>query len=800
MRVTSKSQFKRIIAVLICLIITLNTIEGCGKNNSEGQVETLNVDQTTEIDTEVIANVITNEIKKELDSKLVQNGNEHIYDISTAWEDYVGDVDTFVYGLLTSEYGLCYDVFNACIELDDGTTVFGLAYTDYEGVFETDDGDTYFPAGFLTLIGEDVIAKEDIDSGLEIINLDVEDEYGFLYTYETEPFYEHCVIWDHYLKYGVDENGVITYEVKEYSREVCDESLGALYSYDDNRYLYDPDVGEYVYLSGESLFAEIDYSELEEKVNKILEEQDSNFSQIDVQSSAFIAQEAVNSFFLAMQEESFMGYKVKDLIAASEKIDPMECIQLTSEGMVIVNTRIPVGEGPTELVKWVTGISCGIVVVTCLAADIFCPALLPLTGAISASAVEVFMQVVANNQSYYNLNWAKVGVSAAAGALLAWCCPMLANAATSGAVRATNGVVKILGKTVNSTALRAIGNLSGYSVLAVSNAVVSGATGAAFALLDGGNENEAFEAFKMGALIGGAFTIAIPVLSAGAKGIGQKIIKHAKPNGFLLKLTGKVGDVADKAGAFIKKKQIHFKNKDIEKILVPKSIHQATEAAIAEVQKGLGGGDMVLDNKIKNLPADRNENFVLKDTDGNVIKKNDLIAKKGNGSLSLSDNCDPDVAKAWKELGIEEIQIRNGDPQFGQYSEYSFTPEAGITSNRNSNMENFRKELADSWTVNNDLIPNKVKDELVRRNIPLDNFTADDLQDVFSALKLTLHEGTDGKVYLMSRPLHESIRHYGGVALAKTIEKITIGTQHFKDLCASTVAAITGTLIAEGVN
>ncbi len=786
---------RKSIALFLVLSILVMSLSACEKANNEIAADQ-DYNAETTIDTEAIAEIITNEIKEEVESQANETAKSTVpVEISTDWNDYVGDLDTFVYGLITAEYGLCYDVFNACIVLEDGRTVYGLGYSDYAGVFESDSDEVLFPAGFLALIGEPAIPAELIEKGVVVTNLDSEDNCEFIYSYESEPYLEHCVIWGQYLKYGINENGAITYETCEYVNGECDEELGALYSYDEQKFLYDPNVGEYHYISGDSLYASIDYSQLENDINRILDEQDANFAQFDVQSAVLIAQEAVNSFLLSMQQETFMGYDVKALIEAAEQIDPMECIQLTPDGMIIVDAHKPIEESPTALVKWITGISCGIVVVGCIAMDIFCPALVPLSGAIASSAVEVFMEVVVSNQTVSNINWAKVGVSAISGAMLAWCCPMLAAGAAGGAV-------KILGKTLSETALRAVGNLTGYAVLAISNAVVSGATGAAFTLIDGGSKAEAFDAFKMGALIGGALTIGVSALAEGAGAI-VKAVNNSHPNNWLMKASEKASNYlngyTNKEGVFVKGHQIHFSD-DIEKVLIPKSVHQATEAALMEVRIELCGGDAVLADKITQLPSDKNKNFILKDADGNTIKKTDLMTNNGNGKLTLSDNCDPDVAKAWAEKGITEIDIVNGDPQFAPYSDYAFSPEAGITSNRDVNMVNFRKELANSWTENSDLIPPQVKAELEKRSIPLDNFSGDDLQDIFSTLQLTLHEGTDGTVYLLSRPVHQSVGHYGGVALAKALEKIRIASEWFSNLYITPAPSITGTLIAEGVS
>ena len=432
----SKNKKNLVVYGLIFCLLTIN-VYGCGKDvvpqNTNLSSYSLSVDD--DIDTGIIAEIITEEIRTEAES--LESEVPAPVEISSDWKDYVGDLDTFVYGLLEAEYRTKYDVFEACIELDDGSEIYGMGYTDYNGIFESDDK-IYFPAGFIGLIGENPIPTDEADNGLEIIDLNSEDAYGFIYAYSSEPYTEHCVIWNHYLKYGVDEGGTITYEASEYVKEECDEDLGALYSYDEKKYLYDPNVGDYNYISGAALYESIDYSNLEAEVNRILEEQDIRFSDVDIQTSVLIAQEAVNSFLLSIQEETFMGYDVKELIKASEEIDPMECIRLTPDGMLIIDAKMPNYDSPSALVKWVTGISCGIVVIGCVATDIFCPPLNPLSGAISSSAVEVFLEVVVNNQNIKNINWAKVGVAAVSGALLAWASPMLA-------AKSAGGVVNILG-------------------------------------------------------------------------------------------------------------------------------------------------------------------------------------------------------------------------------------------------------------------------------------------------------------------------------------------------------------------
>ena len=481
-----KTKIKRIISLTIVLSLCISLLSGCAKTEqSTSTGPGLTTEEIAEIITEEIQNY-TEDTHSDTDS-VIEEGEKVI--ISDDWHDYVGDIDTFVYGLILNEYSLVYDTFNAMIALPDGSEIYGIGYTDYESYFESDDNIGFFTAGFIGLIGEESIPEEYSDEGLEITNLDYDDaDCKFVYAYDCDDFYEHCVVWEHYLKYGV-KSGSITYDCTEFSKEVCDESIGALYSYDEQKYLYDPNVGDYDCITGTSLSESIDYDELESKVNSILEEQDKYFADVDIETSINIAQEALESYWLSMQEESFMGYKVADLIEASKNLDPMECIQLTPDGMIYIDASETMPEhSPTEFTKWMTGICCGLVVVGCIALDIFVPALAPLSGAIMSAAIEVFAEVVMQNNQIQNVNWAKVGVAAVSGALIAWACPAAAASTTSKAV-------SILGKTFSKGATTTISKICGYAVLAFSNAVVAGSTNAAFAYLDGKGKDDMIDAF-----------------------------------------------------------------------------------------------------------------------------------------------------------------------------------------------------------------------------------------------------------------------------------------------------------------
>lgn len=791
-----KNILRKSIAAGLSAVFCFSSLIGCGQtpNNTkiaitdssssdEGtaaaeQVSSVNVVKNADLDSEEFAQEKTDESEVNDAAPVV---------IPTDWESYVGDLDTFVYGILINEYEKNYDVFNACVDLSDGTEVFGIAYTDYGCAFESDDGTLYFPAGFISNIGEPEVPDYAVSEGLEIVNLDLQgmlDEYKYVLAYDTESYQEHCVVWGQYLKYGVGENGSITYSSEEYERGKCDESLGALYSYDSEEYVYDPEVGNAVNVNGVSLYSLIDYDELEAEVNRILEEQDYNFSKSEVESSAYIAQEALNAYLLSKQEETFMGVSVRELLDISKTLDPLECVQFTSDGRIVVEMSETPPAEPDQLVRWLTGACCVTAIAASIAVGIFVPAAVPLSGSISSSAVEVFMEVVIQNQALSDVNWSKVAVAAASGAMLAWCCPALSSAAAS-------GTVKALGETTLSyESMKVLGKLSGYGVLTFSNACVSGTTGAAFTVLDGGTQENAVDAFMMGAALGAASTIAASALSESINQ-GMKVLATAKPDSWFIKASENVGN-------FISNHQVHLiKNDEIEAILAPKSVCEATESALNEIDIQ-ERNQKIFDKRIGRLVGDDNTDFVKCDPKtGEILSKSDVVRNNGDCVIKLSDDCSPKVRELFDKYGISEINVKNGTVDFGSIADYRFSPSETITSNRYYNYKVYRKDLANAWKDPSANVPDDVLKYMSDHKISRENLSGSDIKKILSDLKLTPHEGTDGIVYLVDTDIHSLIPHAGGVTQAAVLEKVYLGTVYFRELARAGVVAVSGTLIAE---
>lgn len=466
----------RLIALFLILPLLLVSITSCGQIDFGLSDHTTNEASTNNSDTDISGSGNTNS----------QNpGNI----VATSWYEYETDTETFVYGLVVNELSVYYDVYSAVITLSSGEEVYGIGFTDYSEAFELEDGSkTLFSSGFVSFCGEPSIPQEEYESGIEIKRLDNDDdEYGFVYAFSREPFASHCVVFDEYITYGITEKSEIffteqTYD-KEYLRENFDESLGTLYSYDEERVLNDLNVGEYVPLGGVSLSDEIDFTALEAEINRIIEEQNYNFSTVDVATAVYIAQDALNAYLLSLQEETFMGYRVEDLVELSKQIDPTSCIRITADGFELVDIQPTPPPSPSGLMKWLTGIVAGIAVVGGIVLSVY--GMPHLGGTIIGAAVEVFTEVVIENKTLENVDWRKVAIASVAGAISA--------------------------------------NLG-----LLGDSVVGGATNATFTLIDGGSLGDVANSFAIGTAAGLALGGAFKLAGKGVQKIANKISSPPK--------------------------------------------------------------------------------------------------------------------------------------------------------------------------------------------------------------------------------------------------------------------------------
>ena len=662
--------------------------------------------------------------------------------LSPEWEYYVGDFETFTYGLISNELKYKYDVFPAFVELSNGTTVSGIAYTDYQECYVTDDeSNAYFAAGLIPYFGELDISEEDFNQGLVLYDFDYRSpDYGFVLTYESDAFTEHCVVYGKYLKYGVDEAGRVFYETEDFSREKCDTSLGSLYSFDEKKYLYNPEVGEYVVISGTSLSSEIDYALLEEEINAVLRKQDYNFSGVNVETYAYVAQTAIQNYLRSMQEATFMGYSVPYLVELAGQIDPNECYRITSDGLIVVDGT-KVGNDATALVKWLVGTGCVIVTaVGMVGAAVFieCPPLSAAAGAIAGTAIEIFMQVVVSGQALDSVSWNRVALAAAAGAVSGFLGPYV---------------------------MAQYEGIAYFAVDSVLDGVIGGMEKGIAAWLEGESGQEIIKEFGYGVALGFG-------LSAGFKCVGkviEKAVTKVAPSLSKMsekvfpKLTKKVSDVTQFVGEGMAK---------LKKAADSSVFHSrwiSDKLAWRQISRILDeGDDELLKKSLDSLTANKE----ILDADGNVISKQqlkELFSNALDGDTIGTIKIDGEIIRVVKENGVVGIY-------FDATKYQTVTLPKNIIDDRDENFTEAARLFKESWLDDPSLIPDSIKQALRQANLELEDLMPKDLVAIIQSSDMVLHENIDLRtITLVTRSLHDKakdgIAHLGGFALAKYLKE-----------------------------
>ena len=104
----TRSLFHRGISLLLTLAIPVTTMSGCIKNTPTSDSEAVN----PVINTDAIADQIIDDLRQDQTSPDV---DVKPLVLSSNWEDYAGDIETFVYGLLTHQLEYKYEVFPASV-------------------------------------------------------------------------------------------------------------------------------------------------------------------------------------------------------------------------------------------------------------------------------------------------------------------------------------------------------------------------------------------------------------------------------------------------------------------------------------------------------------------------------------------------------------------------------------------------------------------------------------------------------------------------------------------------------------
>lgn len=430
-------------------------------------------------------------------------------------ENYVVDnEELYIYELIYSDLSLKYETSCAYINLgydnvdNEEINIYGLMYVDYEDAYVDSDDKTYYCSGFIAFPNQKSLNKLDTNYGYEIISEDAvyNEDYSFVYNYSTEDVHMHCILNNKYIKYDIIDN-IIYYEEEEYVYGMgVDDSRGNVWNYDTNEYVYIITEQDYVPAIGSGLASVSNYEDILFEVNEILRLQESNLTYDEIETFVSESQDALYSYLLGLQEETFFGYETSQLIELSKTLDPMQHIKISvsSTGIQKIDF-IEINKIPSLAEKALTTFVCVNAVVGGIVCEIIGhvypplkPILSPIAGASIAVGIECFMQVVVENTPVSEMDWVKVGLAATSGAI-------------AGLVNNKLGAIK-------NVVIR-----EGLDL--VCDGVLGGTEFFVEALIDGKSFNEAIEAFGIGVVtsvvLSGMFKVAIKGITV----VGSKIIK-----------------------------------------------------------------------------------------------------------------------------------------------------------------------------------------------------------------------------------------------------------------------------------
>ena len=540
-------------------------------------------------------------------------------------EDYgLNQSENFVYSLIYSDLKKQYDTFVGCITLQNGeensepAEVYGISYVDYEEGYVDDMGKTYFSAGFIGFQNDFGAVYGKASVGAEIVSVEEKPDemFSYVYAYGTEDVHMHCVIDNKYVKYDI-EDGEIVYEEEPYKEGMdIDLARGNLYNYDIEDYVYIVEELDYVPVYGTSLLGEADYEEIIAEVNKILRTQEANFTYAELESYVVQSQEALYSYLLGLQEETFLGIPTSELVRIVEDLDPMQHLQIgVDENGATTIEIIEVTKLATLWEKIATSLVCafGIVggfVCNSLGLSVF-------GGAIVGASMEVFMQVVINNTPVSDIGWAQVAVAAVSGAI------------AGGVSKAINGI-----------AARGVGQLFMREVTdTVCDSIIGGSEFFVNSLIAGHSFEEACKNFGYGVIAGAIISGGVKLGASIIKG-GTKLIK--KTLSFPISNVGdrpltKLG--TDTAG-------------ELEEKTIQKAVKKNTKEAVDGIMKYYDESGKLYrsgNNLLANNEYVKNGYKYFTDDQGRIVNASGELYLKNNKRLPISDSMD-DIGKGSQQL------------------------------------------------------------------------------------------------------------------------------------------------------
>ena len=368
---------RKILSIILCVAILVSCFSGCANQDKHEGMQSA---PTVTPDVSVTVIDPTTKVPAEKDSILAEEA---------AKED--SNIESMVYSAIAYDLQECGYVTGNCMSIssDNEYKCVGLGF--YTPDFQLFADPEYASMGFITVIGDtkdynpvptecEYVALQPLEEGFSDDTL-----YNMLaYTCENMGS-SHFVFENKYVVYYQLDSTTIKYDTYENKKENYDLSLGSLYDFDNDVYLYDASLFDgYETHSATELFSEEDYLALEKELQQLSAEQEKNGYSVDELEIVYISPESIQAYLMSEEEDTFFGYSVSEL---EKSIGLGTALVYTENGL----ESAAYYENSTEEYNWKgfltkVGIGAGIIIVGAIVS--------PLTGGASFGCALVTISTI----------------------------------------------------------------------------------------------------------------------------------------------------------------------------------------------------------------------------------------------------------------------------------------------------------------------------------------------------------------------------------------------------------------------
>ena len=646
---------------------------------------------------------------------------------------YVGDNETLVYSLISTELSKKYQVFNASvIDPSTGKRIEGYAYTDKSEAIQEEDNpeNIYYSAGFVGAVEEDQLNIIDEDVPLEITRADLsEDETKYFRGFSVNPFRSHFIANNKYVIFGIGEDGNMIFdEYLNYSYNY-DNELGGLYNFDTKKWVRGTS-NQYLNTSGLVSDSFLNSGDISSAV--IQEFGSFKFSLTPdeiincISNVATTVKEKITEIMDKLSSDTFLGFTKEELFKDIDTVNASEIVDVEADSIDLQSTEdLDPENEPSDLVKGLIIAGVAVAFIATIVVALFCSqykALIGIFGAILGAAIELMVQTVFEKTSFADINWLKIGLAALAGFISAFCGP-------------------------------------------IGDAVVSGLTSGIFTFMDGGSLLESAISFIK------AFVIALIVV--GIFKVLGKIAHKVAPK------------LCEKFSSFVANHQVtFFKGSKFISVGAVDDVARGTLGSRAIGKAANSASDSADDVKsairakqIDAMVADKNTNFGKVDSFGNPVTKSDL-RKAGSATcdIVLKDTASDSLKEACDAFGVKpgETVCKSIDGSSTTFNSKLVPTEfdmpegvIGKGKTRGPTMTQARNTLAEIYNNDPASIPTQFKSYFDANDILEGEVTGRQIQDAMSSLGYTFHESSLTHIQVVPTEVHAALSHAGGHSFGK---------------------------------